>query len=81
MPKKFDLRRKKVIDVDTAELVGYIHDMDIDFESGKINSITIPKNSLINFFGMQKSVTLSWENIIAVGSEFVIIKQKESNIR
>ena len=42
MLKSFDLRQKKVIDVDTAEKIGYIRDMDIDFENGKINSVSIP---------------------------------------
>ena len=42
MLKNFDLRQKKVIDIDTAELIGYIRDMDIDIETGKINSVTVP---------------------------------------
>ena len=81
MLKSFDLKRKKVIDVETAELIGYIHDMDIDFKSGKINSITIPQRGILSFFKREKNVIFPWENVIAIGSEFVIIKQKESNIR
>lgn len=80
MLKNFDLRRKKVIDVDTAELLGYIRDMDIDFASGKINSVTIPQNSIWGFLKKGRRITVPWECVLAIGIEFVIIKQKESNI-
>ena len=75
MIRNFDLRRKKVIDADTAELVGYIRDIDIDFESGRINSVTIPRCG----FHKTRSITVPWERIQAMGKEFVIIKQRESN--
>ncbi len=80
MLKNFDLRRKKVIDADTAELLGYIRDMDIDFASGKINSVTIPVRGIFGFFKKRKNITVPWNAVLAIGSEFVIIKQKESNI-
>lgn len=80
MLKSFDLKRKKVIDVETAELVGYIRDMDIDFVSGKINSVTIPQKGILQFLKRQKTIMLPWENVLAIGREFVIIKQRESNI-
>lgn len=76
MFKSFDLRRKKVIDIDTAEQIGYIHDMDIDVESGRINSVTIPQNGLLGFV-MRKNITLPWAGIIAVGSEYVLVKRDE----
>ena len=80
MLKNFDLRRKKVIDLDTAELMGYIRDMDIDFASGKINSVTIPGKGIFGFLKKQRKITVPWDCVLAMGSEFVIIKQRESNI-
>lgn len=76
---KFDLRRKRVIALENAEAVGYISDMDIDIASGKINSVTIPKKGIAGIFAAAKNVTVPWESVVAIGSEFVIIKQKESN--
>ena len=77
MLKNFDLRQKKVIDVDTAEKIGYIRDMDVDFESGKINSVTIPREGIRGFFGSGTKVTVPWENVLAIGSEYVIVKNAQ----
>ncbi|MBO5060215.1 MAG: YlmC/YmxH family sporulation protein [Clostridia bacterium] len=75
MMRSFDLRQKKVIDVETAELMGYIRDMDIDFETGRIKSVTIPHRGFWGFLKKSKSVTVPWNKVIAIGSEFVIVKK------
>ncbi len=72
--RRFDLRQKKVIDVDTAEVIGYIRDMDIDFETGKIKSLTIPKAVRRGFCVKRRSISVSWKSVIAIGSEFVTVK-------
>ncbi len=77
MLKNFDLRQKRVIDVDTAEAVGFIRDMDIDFETGKIRSVTIPQRSVLGIVSGSKNITVPWERVIAIGSEFVIVKRNE----
>lgn len=79
MRKSLDLRQKKVIDADTAEQIGYIRDMDIDFSSGKILSVTIPKNSFAGIFHDFKGVTVSWDEVLAIGSEYVLVKFKKND--
>lgn len=79
MQKSLDLRQKKVIDVDTAEQIGYIRDMDIDFASGKILSVTIPKNSFSWILHDFKGITVSWDEVVAIGSEYVLVKFKKNN--
>jgi len=77
MLKNFDLRQKRVIDMDSAEVIGFIRDMDIDFDTGKIRSVTIPKGGVFGSFTKDKNVTVPWERVVSIGSEFVIIKQQE----
>lgn len=78
MQKSLDLRQKKVIDVDTAEQIGYIRDMEIDVNSGKILSVTIPKNSFSWIFHDFKGITVSWDEVLAIGSEYVLVKFKKN---
>lgn len=75
MGKNFDLRQKKVIDAETAEKIGYIREMDIDFEKGIINSVTIPGGGIFGLFGGKRTVKVAWEDIIAIGSEYILIKR------
>lgn len=79
MLKNFDLRQKRVIDVDTAEEVGFIRDMDIDFDTGKIKSVSIPKRGILGAFSKDNNITVPWERVISIGREFVIIKSKEES--
>lgn len=73
----FDLRQKKVIDIKTAEQVGFIRNMDIDFETGRIKSVTVPKKGFFGFLLGRKSTTLSWENVVAIGSEYILVNTAE----
>ena len=77
MLKNFDLRQKRVIDVDTAEAIGFIRDMDIDFETGKIRSVTIPQKGIFGILSGSKNVTVPWASVVAIGNEFVIVKRNE----
>lgn len=74
---RFDLRQKKVIDVKTAEQVGFIRDMEIDFATGKIKSVTIPKKGIFGMFSLGKNTTVPWDSVVAIGSEYVIVKMSD----
>ena len=71
---RFDLRQKRVIDIKTAEVVGYIRDMEIDFETGRIKSVTIPAKGIFGMFSAKRNTRVPWERVVAMGSEFVIVK-------
>lgn len=66
-----ELRRREVINADTAERLGYVYDMDIDFENGKIESIIVPKKFLI--FKRHEYV-IPWKNIIAIGKDIILVR-------
>lgn len=78
MRKNLDLRQKKVIDIDTGEQIGYIRDMDIDFDSGKILSVTIPKSGFSGLLHDFKGTTVAWEEVVAIGSEYILVKFKKN---
>lgn len=68
-----ELRRREVINADTAERLGYMYDMEIDFESGKIESIIVPKRCFPFIFRKQEYI-IPWENILAVGKDIVLVR-------
>lgn len=74
MLRNFDLRQKKVIDIDTAELIGYIRDMDIDIQTGKINAVTVPAGGVLKMLGIGHSVTVPWDRVMAIGREYILVK-------
>lgn len=78
MRKNLDLRQKKVIDADTAEQIGFIRDMDIDFSSGKIVSVTVVKNGFLWLPQDFKGISVSWDEVLAIGNEYVLVRTEKN---
>ena len=73
MFSKSELRRKIVINMENAERIGNVSDIDVDVLTGKIKSIIIPKNDIISIFTRKREIVIPWSQIISVGSEFILV--------
>lgn len=75
MFRGYNLRQRIVVDVDTAERVGIISDVEIDELSGRISKLIVRKKGgfLSGAFGIGE-VCVPWSAITAVGREFVLVK-------
>lgn len=71
MLRSCDLRQKEVINIRTAERIGYIEDVDIDFETGRILNVIIPKHRI--FFLKREDFIIPWESIVLVGNELILV--------
>lgn len=75
MVRACDLKQREVINIVNAERLGYIYDVDIDFETGKILSVIIPgKRGFLNFFSKRNDYIIPWDKIITVGRELVLVR-------
>ena len=77
MVRACDLKQREVINIVNAERLGYVYDVDIDFETGKIRSLIIPQNrSLFNIFAKRNDYIIPWEKIVSVGRDIVLVKME-----
>lgn len=69
------LRQRIVIDVDTAERLGCVADIEIDECAGRITKLIVRRRAGI-FFGLFHigELYVPWERITAVGHEFVLVR-------
>lgn len=75
MVRACDLKQREVIDVVTAERLGYIYDVDVDFETGRINSIIIPnRGGVWGMFSKKRDYVIPWDRIVAIGREIVLVR-------
>lgn len=72
--KAHDLKQKEVINIVDAERLGYICDVDIDFENGRLRSVIIPRRSGFRLFGKREEYVIPWEKIVSVGRELVLVR-------
>ena len=75
MFKGTKLRKRIVIDISTAEGLGYVSDLEIDEISGCVTSLIVRKSPGIlgSFFGLGE-VNVPWHCVVAMGNEFVLVK-------
>lgn len=75
MPKAENLKQKEVIDINTAERLGYIKDVEISMEDGSIKSIIIPKRGRVirQLFGDSEYI-IPWQNIVRIGRDVVLVE-------
>lgn len=77
MVRACDLKQREVINIVTAERLGYITDVDIDFETGKIRSVIIPaRYGILGFFTKKNDYVIPWEKIVTVGRDIVLVKME-----
>ncbi len=69
------LRRRVVIDANTAERIGYVSDIEIDEISGRVTSVIVRRSQSIlgAIFHFGES-SVPWHSITAMSDEFVLVK-------
>ncbi len=69
------LRRRAVIDIKTAECIGYVSDIEIDESNGRITAVIVRKHYglLASLFRIGE-LSVPWNTITAMSDEFVLVK-------
>lgn len=69
------LRRRIVINADTAERVGSVYDAEIDAVTGQVTRLVVRRyGGLAAFFKIGETL-IPWSAIVAAGSEYILVKK------
>ena len=73
--KKSELKMKDVVDLARGKKLGYVEDVEIDADEGKIKAIIIPenKNPILNFLSKRHDIIIDWENIEKIGEDVILV--------
>ena len=72
-----DLRMKDVIEADDGRRLGYINDIEIEPEVGRIEALIIPgPRSWRWFFNHSDDVILPWQRIVKLGIDVIIVQRE-----
>ena len=70
-----ELRNKQVVSVKNGSVLGRIDDIEINTESGNVNSVIIfGKSHILGIFGKENDIIIPWSDIEVIGSETVLVK-------
>ena len=75
-----DIMDKEVINVKNGKKMGFITDIDMDINEGKIVSFNIIGDGSMNFFsrGSEDQVVF-WNDIIKIGCDTIIVNQGQDH--
>ena len=64
----FDMGYKEVINLHDGARLGYVGDVDIDLESGRVTALIIPgRLRFFGLFGREDDYVIPWESIEKIG--------------
>lgn len=70
----YDFREKEVINLADGARLGYIFDVELDVETGKVISLIIPgQGKVLGLFGKESEYSIPWEAIKKIGDDIVLI--------
>lgn len=70
-----ELKNKQVVSVKSGAMLGRIDDVEINTDTGAINSVVIfGKIHILGIFGRENDIVIPWNDIEVIGSETVLVK-------
>ena len=81
----YELGCKEVINLSDGARLGYIRDVDIELDTGKVRSLIIPgKLRFFGLLGRESDREILWDEIERMGEDFIFVKTQykiKENIR
>jgi len=71
----YDLRQKEVINTTDGARYGFVSDLEIDVEDGKVLSLIIPgPGRVLGVFGRDQEYRIPWAVISKIGEDIVLVE-------
>ncbi len=75
MSRGIDFKQKEVININDGKILGFVIDVQADFEVGEIHSIVVAKTGKIfNNVNSKSNITVPWNNIKKIGEDVILVE-------
>ena len=74
MSRGIDFKQKEVININDGKILGFVVDVQADFENGEIDSIIVAKTGKLfaNVMG-KNNITIPWNKINKIGEDVILV--------
>lgn len=70
-----ELRDKEIIDIHDGGRYGYVGDVEVDLESGRVLALVVPgRLRLFGLLGRESDRVFPWESIKRFGAEIILVE-------
>lgn len=68
------LRNKEIIDIQNGSRYGYVGDLEIDLESGRVMALVIPgRLRLFGLLGRERERVFPWDSVCRFGEDIILV--------
>ena len=70
------LRYKEVISVEDGTRYGYVGDMEVDLETGRVRSLVIPgRRRFFGLLGREEDRYIPWSSVKRFGEDIILVQE------
>ena len=71
----WELREKEVIDLSDGSRIGYVGDLMVDLEAGRVTALVVPgRLRLFGLLGREPDRVFPWQAVRRVGADAVLVE-------
>lgn len=74
MGRAMTFKQKEVVNLVDGKRLGYVQDVEADFNTGKITAIIVPGNNKIFSVGGKNDLVIPWERINKIGDDIILVE-------
>lgn len=75
MLKASDIKQKEVVNVEDGKRLGFVTDVEIDFERGVVEAIIVPGTPrAFGLFGRNDDYIIPWDQISKIGEDYILVR-------
>ncbi len=72
-----DIKNKEIINIFDGKSLGYVSDIEINLEKGRVEAIIVPAQAgFFNFFSKESEYIIKWKDIKKIGEDVILVEVK-----
>jgi YlmC/YmxH family sporulation protein len=82
MCRTADFRQKEVINISDGRRLGFVSDVEVNMEDGRLEAIILPASGrLFGFRGKDNEIIIPWESIKKIGEDIILVDMDDRFMR
>lgn len=82
MYRSSDLKQKEVINIADGRRLGFVSDVEINLEDGRLEAIILPgAGRFFGLLGKENEFVIPWDRIKKIGEDIILVEMDERFIR
>jgi len=82
MGRSSELKQKEVINISDGRRLGFVSDVEVNLEDGRIEAVIIPgAGRIFGIIGKDNEFVIPWERIKKIGEDIILVEMDERFMR